>query len=148
MPKPRKRVGRSAKGRTRGSDYQVFVSHATADKWLATILCEKIESVGAFTFRDDRDIDGGDDIPESIRVAIKRSRELVVLLTPKSVDREWVKLEVGAAWGWRRDFRIVAVLCHVDTVAIPAIIKGRKAIDINGFNEYLSELRQRVRFKT
>jgi hypothetical protein len=40
--------------------YQVFVSHATADKWIARVICEKLEQVGATTFRDDRDIAGGD----------------------------------------------------------------------------------------
>ncbi len=84
-----------------GSKYQVFVSHATADKWLAATFCEKIEATGASTFRDDRDINGGDDIPEEIRTQIKQSRELVVLLTPESADRPWVLLEVGAAWGWK-----------------------------------------------
>ncbi len=72
-----------AKRNTNPKPYQVFVSHATTDKWLATTLCEKIEAAGAATFRDDRDIDGGDDIPERIRSEIKRSRELVVLLTMK-----------------------------------------------------------------
>lgn len=76
-----------AKKRSRRSalptGYQVFVSHATADKWLATTLCEKLEEIaGATTFRDDRDISGGDDIPESIRQQLKASRELLVLLTP------------------------------------------------------------------
>ena len=47
--------------------YQIFVSHATTDKWLARTICEKIEGTGATTFRDDRDISGGDDIPEEIR---------------------------------------------------------------------------------
>jgi hypothetical protein len=131
--------------RPRKAAYKVFISHATVDKWIARTLCEKIELVGAETFRDDRDIDGGDDIPEAIRVAIKKSRELLVLLTPISVNREWVKLEVGAAWGWRKDFRIVAVLCHVDTAPIPAMIKGRKAIHLNEFDEYLRELKVRVK---
>ena len=80
--------------------YQVFISHATADKWLAIVLCEKIEAAGATTFRDDRDIDGGDDIPQRIRSEIKRSREFVVLMTPESINRPWVLLEVGAFWGW------------------------------------------------
>ena len=59
--------------------YQVFLSHATADKWLATVLCEKIELTNAVCFRDDRDIEGGDDIPENLRKQIKKSQELVVL---------------------------------------------------------------------
>ena len=69
------------------SPYLVFVSHATADKWLAKTLCEKIEACGAATFRDDRDIQGGDDIPDEIRKKIIRANELLVLLAPGSVDR-------------------------------------------------------------
>ncbi len=84
--------------KTRSKAYQVFISHATADKWLAKVLCEKIEATGAITFRDDRDIQGGDDIPDEIRRRIKQSKEIVVLLTPQSVGRQWVILEVGAAW--------------------------------------------------
>lgn len=125
--------------------YQVFVSHATADKWLATTLCEKIESTGAATFRDDRDIDGGDDIPERIRLQIKQSKEIVVLLTPESVDRQWVVLEVGAAWGWSRRMRITVVMCHVAVDPIPEMIKNKKAIRLNELDAYLSQLANRVR---
>jgi hypothetical protein len=73
-----------------GKPYQVFVSHATADKWLAKTICDKIEGTGATIFRDDRDINGGDDIPEEIRLQIKQSMEIVVLLTPESINRQWV----------------------------------------------------------
>lgn len=126
------------------SKYQVFVSHATADKWIATTFCEKIDALGASTFRDDRDINGGDSIPESIRTEIQVSRELVVLLTPDSIERPWVLLEVGAAWGRRKDYRIVPVLCHVSFDAIPDIIEGKKAFHINDFDKYLAELKRRV----
>jgi hypothetical protein len=124
--------------------YQVFVSHATADKWLARTLCEKIEAAGASTFRDDRDINGGDDIPGEIRTQIKRSRELVVLLTPESVSRLWVILEIGAAWASREKYRIVPVLCHVTFAAVPDIIKARKGFYLNEFEQYLNELQTRV----
>ena len=127
------------------SGYQVFVSHATADKWIATIFCEKIDATGATSFRDDRDINGGDSIPDSIRTAIQVSRELVVLLTPDSIERPWVLLEVGAAWGRRKDYRIVPVLCHVTFDAIPDIIEGKRAFHINDFDTYLLELKRRVK---
>lgn len=126
------------------NDYQVFVSHATADKWIATVLCEKMESVGAITFRDDRDIDGGDDIPESIRMQIKRSKEYVVLLTPQSVNRPWVLLEVGAAWLWRRNVRIVALLYHLEMDSIPKMIQSKRAYNLNDVDDYLSELAARI----
>lgn len=126
------------------AQHLVFVSHATADKWLAKTICEKIQNVGAETFRDDRDIGGGDDIPEIIRRQIIRSNEVVVLLTPESVDRQWVLLEVGAAWGRKQNARIIAVLCHVEVDTIPDLIKSKKAISINSFDEYLEELKHRV----
>jgi len=58
---------------------------------------KKIDATGATSFRDDRDINVGDSIPDSIRTAIQVSRELVVLLTPDSIERPWVLQEVGAA---------------------------------------------------
>lgn len=125
--------------------YQVFVSHATADKWIAKTICEKIETAGAATFRDDRDIRGGDDIPEEIRRQIKQSKEIVVLLTPESVDRRWVILEVGAAWGWSKRMRITILMCHVSVDPIPDMIKNKKAISLNDIESYVSELAQRVR---
>ena len=135
-----------AKSADLAKPYQVFVSHATADKWLATVVCEKIEKeTGASTFRDDRDIDGGEDIPERIRKEIQRSREIVVLLTPYSLNRSWVLLEVGAAWGRRKSYEIVPILCHADVDAIPELIKKKKAININQFPEYLIELKKRVK---
>ena len=123
---------------------QVFVSHASADKWIAKTFCEKIEQTGATTFRDDRDIAGGDNIPDSIRTQIQLSREMVVLLTPDSIDRGWVKFEVGAAWGRRKTYLIVPVLCHVTVDAIPEVIKPKRAFHINDFDRFLDELTQRV----
>lgn len=101
--------------------YQVFVSHATPDKWVARMICEKIESIpSAKTFRDDRDIEGGDHIPESLLAQIDHSTELIVLMTPMSVARTWVLLEIGAAW--HAGLRIVPVCYHVDVDRIPAML--------------------------
>src|SRR5438046_2050845 len=131
--------------RARRKPYQVFVSHATADKWIAKLICEKIEATGAASFRDDRDIQGGDDIPEEIRRQIKQSREILVLLTPQSVGRQWVTLEVGAAWGWSKRIRIILVMYHVSVDPIPDMIKKKKAVPLNDLDQYLNELASRVR---
>jgi TIR domain len=144
MAKKKSAAGKVPKG-TVGRPYQVFISHATADKWIAKTLCEKIEETGATTFRDDRDIAGGDDIPEEIRRQIKRSKELLVVLTPESVNRPWVILEVGAAWGWSKRVRITMIMCHVSFDPMPDMFKSKKAISLNQIDDYLNELTQRVR---
>jgi hypothetical protein len=123
--------------------YQVFVSHATPDKWVATMICEKIDAIAAArTFRDDRDIQGGDDIPEVLRQQIQESAELLVLMTPVSIARPWVLLEVGAAWQAQK--RIVAICYHVNAEQIPAMLRAAKAYTLNDFDRYLEEVRGRV----
>ncbi|MGN6726952.1 MAG: toll/interleukin-1 receptor domain-containing protein [Tepidisphaeraceae bacterium] len=125
------------------ADYQVFVSHATDDKWIATQMCEHVKRAGAKFFRDDHAIDAGDQIPEQIRTGIRRSQEFLVLLSPSSKDRAWVHAEVGAAWLLKR--RIVVVLCHVKTNTIPAMLASEKAININDLGAYISELKERLK---
>ena len=123
--------------------YTVFVSHATADKWVATTLCEKLEATaGVRTFRDDRDIAGGDDIPRAVINQIRRCDEMLVLFTPRSVERTWVKLEVGMALGHNK--RIVSLLYHVDIDPIPTMLKARKAMPLNDADGYFAEVAARA----
>jgi hypothetical protein len=143
MAKASKRKGQQQMRRR--PTYRVFVSHATPDKWIAKMMCERIESVGAEAFRDDRDIETGDDIPDEIRRALISSQELVILMTPVSVERPWVLMEAGAFWGQRKNARIIAVLCHVNAENIPDMIRSKKAIPINEFDVYLQELSIRIK---
>jgi hypothetical protein len=128
------------------NSHQVFISHATADKWLAVALCEKIEALGATTFRDDRDIKGGDLIPSEIFAQIKKSREFIVLLTPASVSRPWILIEVGAACLCSR-LRIIPIHYHVGIDPIPAMIHQNKGYSLNDFGQYLLELKSRLKGK-
>jgi len=122
--------------------YQVFVSHATPDKWIASAICEKIKKSGAVFFRDDKDIQGGDSIPQELRIAIRRSKEFIVLWSPETINRTWVHMEIGAAWLLKR--RITVILCHTTMDTVPNMIKTEKAHGINDTPNYIKELRQRV----
>ena len=125
------------KSRSRGSHKEkaeahlVFVSHAAYDKWIAKVLCEKLESqdVGAQTFRDDRDIEGGDSIPETIMCKIRECAEVVVLLTPESIHRDWIKLEIGMAA--IQDKRIIPLMYHVNPDDMPGILRDRRAFRVS-----------------
>ncbi len=139
---PRQSRTNSRAVRRKAKNYSVFVSHASADKWVAKTMCEKIDSQGAESFRDDRDIDGGDDIPEKIRQAIKKCQDFVVLLSPLSLKRDWVRLEMGAAWGWKK--RVIIVLMHVGDSPFPATFQPKKYYSINDFDVYLREISQRL----
>lgn len=137
----------SAKTRTSGAvgeTHLVFLSHAMYDKWIAETICHMIEKVhrNARVFRDDRDIAGGDSIPTAIKEAMRSCDEVVVLLTPESIHRPWVLVEIGMALALER--RIVPLLYHVTTDQIPQPIKDPRAFHLNELPQYLEELKQRA----
>lgn len=150
MGKKAAKSNRRRQSRTRSDaaaqvqSFEVFLSHATYDKWIAKVLCEKLEGLGAqvHVWRDDRDIEGGDQIPDKIKKAIHDCDEFVVLLTPESVNREWVLIELGAAW--HRGCRIVPLYYHVDQESVPNIIRDTRGFHLNELDDYLKGLKERI----
>jgi len=92
-----------------GAEYKVFISHGSADAWVARQIGMRIrEDCGALTFLDVEDVASGDDFKRRVHSEIRAARELLALFTPWSARRAWVWIEVGAAWAQGK--RVVAVL--------------------------------------
>ena len=79
-------------------DYLVFISHSSKDRWIARQMARLIEERDIKTFLDEKDIQGGDLLSESIKKKIQECDELLVLLSPHSSESNWVKHEIGAAF--------------------------------------------------
>jgi hypothetical protein len=105
-------------------DYLVFISHSSKDRWIARQMAAIIERrarrYGVRTFLDEKDLEAGASIPEEIRRHLENCEEFLVLLTSLSVSRQWVLLELGAAWGLRK--RIAAVTDKIADDDLPDII--------------------------
>lgn len=104
------------------SNYKIFISYSRRDRWIAEQMVRNIEQRcgdRADVFRDERGIRGGESIPEAIRQHIIECDEFMILLTQHSVEREWVKIELGAAWGQSK--LIVAVTHYVSPEEMPTI---------------------------
>lgn len=127
--------------------YLVFISHSTKDRWVAkqmsNLIEEKGREWGIKTFLDEKDIDGGDSIPESIRINIQKCDEFLLLLSRYSVNRPWVLIELGAAWGLEK--RVVTIIDKVTPDEMPEVISPYKAIDINNFDQYIAQLLGRAK---
>jgi hypothetical protein len=127
-------------------DYLVFISHSSKDRWIARQMVALIERKarlhGVKAFLDERDIRGGDSIPESILAMLRDCQEFVILLSPQSLPRQWVLIELGAALGLRK--RVVPIMCNVELGQIPDIIRLTKAYELNQFDDYLNELTRRA----
>lgn len=126
----------------------VFVSHSGEDTWVAKQIAREIEACGAKPFLDEAEIDAGADFEEDIRKFLERAHELVVLLTPWALERPYVWIELGAAWG--RRVPIVALLLGLrpgelqSRPGLPVLLKKRDLLRLNEIDAYLGQLRRRV----
>src|SRR5712692_1501335 len=131
------------------SAYLVFISHSSRDQWVARQMARTIVGKGrqyrVKSFLDEKDLESGDHIHESIRDSIRDCDEFMVLLTRRSASRAWDLIEMGAAWVLRK--RVVAVMEDVTPEEVPDIIFPYKAVDINKFDEYVTEIIRRAKRK-
>jgi len=70
--------------------YQVFISHASVDLWVAKQIDAHIRAIGAASFFDSANIATGDDFEEKMITAAETCDELVVLLTPRLAPAKWL----------------------------------------------------------
>jgi hypothetical protein len=128
--------------------YTVFISHAAADLWVARQLSTHVQGCGAATFLDEADVEFGDDFEERILEAVRSCQELLVLLTPWSIKRPYIWLEIGAIWGQNR--RIVGVLYGLTAKELvgqdgtPALLKRIDLVELNRIDPYFDQLKGRI----
>lgn len=79
-------------------EFDVFISYAAGDSAIADELRNDLEKNGLKCFMAEKDIQVATEWQDSIRAALIGSRRVLVLLTPRSINRPWVLMETGAAW--------------------------------------------------
>ncbi len=125
--------------------HSVFISHGWHDRWLAKQMARLIRDVGGSSFIDIFDVKKGDRIEDRIQEGLQGAEELVALLTPWSVDRNWVWAEMSAAWALRK--RFVGVLYGLTIPQIDkdhgglAMLAPTNILAIDDFDDYIRELK-------
>ena len=126
---------------------RVFVSHSSLDMWVARQIAEHIGSRGAATFLDCHDLQDGD-FEDTIRAAISDCDELALLITPWSLKRRFVWMEVGGFWSNSK--RIDIILYGVTQKQLtrddnfPTYLKRLTMVDLNSVDAYFDRLGKRV----
>lgn len=85
------------------NDYDIFLSYSTDDTAIANELYSSLTSKGLRCFMAERDIPVAAQWDEKIRSALLTSKNILLLITPRSKDRPWVLLETGAAWALQKE---------------------------------------------
>lgn len=74
-------------------EYDVFLSHASADKSTVRELAEQLNGDGLRVWFDEWEIQPGDSIPLSIERGLESSRTLLLIMSHAAFSSEWVTLE-------------------------------------------------------
>jgi hypothetical protein len=126
--------------------YLIFISHASEDMWIATQMAHRIKERtaqnGVTVFVDELSLRGGDHFRDEIKSALRECKEMIVLLSPASINEDWVMLEIGAVAVQEK--RITAIMDKLDYKDVPDAISDRIAIPLNKFDRFLEELQQRT----
>lgn len=119
----------------------VFISHAGEDTWIAQKIASDVSELGARSFLDRANVDIGAEFEDRIRDFLDRTHELLVLFTPWSLDRPYVWMEIGIAWG--RKIPVVVVLLGItpdeflSRPTTPVFLKKHIVIRLNDVQQYL-----------
>jgi len=105
------------------------------------MMTEKIQSLGVNCWLDEKNLEGGDVIPDEIIRGIDACQEAIVLISPNSVNSQWVSFEIGGVLAQHK--RVTPILNNVRPDEM-APMKHIKSIDLNKFEEFLSQLEHRV----
>jgi len=76
----------------------VFLSHASEDRILASRIAEDFQAKGIDTFFDEWEIRGGDSLRQKIDAGLGGCTHFVVLITPRSIIKNWVTTEIDAGF--------------------------------------------------
>jgi hypothetical protein len=105
---------------------------------MAAIIERKPKRYGVRTFLDEVDLEGGDRIPATIKANLHACEKFVILLSPHSITRQWVLVELGGAW--TLDKRVMAITSNLSADKVPDIIDHDKCYELNEFDRYVNEL--------
>ncbi|MFL6258326.1 MAG: toll/interleukin-1 receptor domain-containing protein [Thermoanaerobaculia bacterium] len=115
----------------------IFLSHAHEDKDFARRLAQDLVAAGARVWIDEAEILLGDSLIAKISEAIDVMDYLAVVLSPTSVQSEWVRREVEIALNGEIAGQTVKVLpLLLSSCDIPPFLRGRLYADFTGPDSY------------
>ena len=104
-------------------------------------MAEKIEALGASCWLDEKDLEGGNIVADEIIKGIDACNEAIVLVSPNTINSQWVSFEVGGLRVQRK--RVTPIFNEVlPSELVP--MHDIKGVDINRFDQFLAQLARRL----
>lgn len=124
----------------------LFLCHSSADKAFVRMLAYSLELHGVNVWLDEAEIRVGQSLIATISSAIESIQYLLVVLSPASVNSQWVKQELEAAMTLSLSKGTPALLPVLyRDCAIPAFLSGKKYADFRDPAAFGSSLNEVLR---
>jgi TIR domain len=111
-----------------------YLAHASEEKTtLAVPLAEKLRSKGIDVWLDRWEIRYGDSLLQKMDEGLVNCTHFLVLLTPTSLTKEWVKTEIDAGFmrAVEKQSRFIGLRIGVTVNELPPLIKSRNCPELN-----------------
>lgn len=120
----------------------IFLCHSSKDKPFVEKLANNLQQIGIKVWFDKYEIKVGESITRKINEGLKSHEYLGIILSPDSVNSEWVWGELGPKWYKQTTMKKIIVLPILyRDCTIPEILKDRKYADFRkDFNRGFEEL--------
>jgi nucleoside 2-deoxyribosyltransferase len=122
--------------------YKVFISSARRDIDLARDLAKRLEKAGLTVSLPIGSSDTGEDVRAKINSELHKADEVIVILTPNSLDSKWLLFEMGVATSL--DKQLTPLVQGVEPKELPPIIKQMDYVKYADLERYISKLKQRA----
>ena len=113
---------------------RAFLCHATEDKEIARPLAEKLQHAGIDTFYDKWEIGPGDSLRQKVEEGIGGCTHFIVLLTPLSIEKPWVKAEIDAGFvrNLKGKCKFIPLRYGLDVDRLPPLLQGKYSPALDG----------------
>ena len=123
--------------------YQVLISSTRKDWDLAENLAQSVRETGADVVSIVKTSAHGEAVDISLRRALQKADEVVIILTDRSLNDPVLLLEMGAAFSLRK--RLIPILVGIEDSEIPPLIARFPYVRYSQLRRYLSELQERAK---
>lgn len=135
-------IQQSEEPRTDVSKPSAFISYSSRDRDWVERLAKDLRAKNLGVWFDKWEIRVGDSLIEKIGKGIRQNDFLIVVLSPNSVDSEWVKKELNEAMQREiREKRVVVLPVLMERCTLPPFLTDKKYADFaKSYEEGLSDL--------
>lgn len=121
--------------------FDVFISHASADRQLAAKVAESFESDGLETFYS-ASIPPGADIEDSIWQALAESRALLVIVSPDLPTHAMGMIELGGAIAWSKP--VYLIINGPPSYKLPPVLSSYPAYPLSRLEDVIRAIREGI----